>query len=365
MRRQRMVVAGLVLFVAVPLGAQQAGSVEIGGFGQFVRPDYAWHVKDGLVAGGGRIGVFFTPRWQLEGDASVSSFTNEAPRASGSTSQQTLAARLNYNIPFGSDTRTHHLIAGIGVGAQRFDGSSDFSFSPGAGFRFMLGPTVALRLDGLVEWVENRTAPTFQFPTGVGVNEHAARSTNLEIRVGLSLLTGYQKLLRPAVAPVVPERRPEPEPRSEPAPAGRTAPPPAAAPPRENRDSIDAVNRAREALVAAVLFDYDRSEVRADQAAIMNAKLPVLRANPSVRIRIEGNADDRGSDEYNMALGMRRAEAAKKYLMDHGIEASRIDIASFGEERAVCRDEEESCWVKNRRDEFVIVAGGATLVAPR
>lgn len=364
MRRQRMVVAGLVIFAAVPLGAQQAGSVEIGGFGQFVRPDYAWHVKDGLVAGGGRIGVFFTPRWQLEGDASVSTFTNKAPRPSGSTSQQTFAARLNFNIPFGSDSRTNHLIAGIGVGGQRFDGTSDFSFSPGAGVRFMLGPAVALRLDGLVEWVENRKAPTLEFPTGVGVNEHAARSTNLEIRVGFSLLTGYEKLLRPAT-PVVPERRVEPEPRSaEPAPAGRTTPPPAAAP-RENRDSIDAVNRARAALVAAVLFDYDRAEVRGDQAAIMDAKLPVLRANPSVRIRVEGNADDRGSDEYNMALGMRRAEAAKKYLTDHGIDASRIDIASFGEERAVCRDEEESCWVKNRRDEFVIVAGGATLVTPR
>ena len=90
-----------------------------------------------------------------------------------------------------------------------------------------------------------------------------------------------------------------------------------------------------------------------------------MRANPSVRIRIEGNADERGSDEYNMALGLRRAQTARKYLIDHGIDAARIDISSNGEERPVCQEHQESCWQQNRRDEFVIVAGGDALVAPR
>ena len=90
------------------------------------------------------------------------------------------------------------------------------------------------------------------------------------------------------------------------------------------------------------------------------AKLPVLRANPDVRIRVEGNADERGSDEYNLALGMRRAQLARKYLVDHGIDAGRIDISSNGEEKPVCKDHNESCWSQNRRDEFVIVAGSIT-----
>ena len=131
------------------------------------------------------------------------------------------------------------------------------------------------------------------------------------------------------------------------------------------RDSLAGVDRAREAVVAKVFFDLDRAELRDDQRAILDAKVPVLRANPGVRIRIEGNADERGSDEHNMALGMSRAQAARKYLIDHGIDAARIDIASNGEEKGVCQEHNEGCWSQNRRDEFVIVAGGSTLIAPK
>ncbi len=112
-------------------------------------------------------------------------------------------------------------------------------------------------------------------------------------------------------------------------------------------------------------FDFDRSNLREDQRAILDAKLPILQANPGVRIRIEGNADERGSDEYNMNLGQKRAQETRKYLIDHGIDQGRIDISSNGEERPVCQEHAESCWSQNRRDEFVIVAGGDRLIAPR
>ncbi len=95
-----------------------------------------------------------------------------------------------------------------------------------------------------------------------------------------------------------------------------------------------------------------------DQRAVLDSKLPVLKANPGVRIRIDGNADERGSDEYNLALGMRRAQATRKYLIDSGIDAGRIDVASNGEEKPVCQGHDEDCWKQNRRDEFVIIAGG-------
>jgi|SRR5262245_51778978 len=357
MHRQRLFAAGLILSIAVPLGAQSAGSIEIGGFGQFTRLDEAWHLSSGPRGAGGRFGVFLHPRVELEGDVSVASFSNQTPRPGGNTSGQTFAGRLTFNIPAG----VHQLLIGSGVGAQRFDGVSDFSVSPGVGVRFMLGPVVALRFDGLVEWVENRTAPTFQFPNTPGANVEAARSTNLEIRAGLSFLTGMKRV-PPAPPPtVVTQVQPEPRATVEPQPERRETPPPV----RDNRDSLAAVNRAREALTARVLFEFDRSELRADQVAILDAKIPVMRANPGVRIRVVGNADERGSDEYNMALGMRRAEAAKKYLVDHGVEAARIDIASVGEERPICSEQNESCWSQNRRDEFVIVAGGDSLVAPR
>jgi peptidoglycan-associated lipoprotein len=82
-----------------------------------------------------------------------------------------------------------------------------------------------------------------------------------------------------------------------------------------------------------------------------------LTANPGIRLRISGHADSRGSDEYNLALGQRRASAAKRYLTDRGIDAGRIDVTSRGEESPTCTEESEGCWSQNRRGEFEIVAG--------
>ncbi|MFM8780978.1 MAG: OmpA family protein, partial [Gemmatimonadota bacterium] len=79
----------------------------------------------------------------------------------------------------------------------------------------------------------------------------------------------------------------------------------------------------------------------------------------SIRIRVAGHTDERGSDEYNIALGMRRAAAAKRYLVDLGIAESRIAVVSFGEERPLNTESTEAAWAQNRRDEFEIVAGGA------
>ena len=344
--------------LASPLAAQRGGSVEIGGFGQYTIVDAAWHVKNGIGLGG-RFGVFLNPRWELEAAASFSSFDNKAPRASGTSTNQTFNGQINYNLPFGMGGRTHQFLLELGAGAQRFASHSDFSVPMGAGLRFSLSDVLALRFDGIVEYVENPTASTFGFPPVIGVNSQAARSTNVELRAGLSFLLGNRK-----ASPPPPPAQPRPTP---PPPRVEPTPPPARidTTPKVNTDSIEAVNRAREALLAKLYFDFDRSDLRDDQRSILDAKIPVFQANPDVRIRIEGNADERGSDEYNMALGMRRAQTARQYLVDHGIDAARIDIVSYGEERPVCQEHEESCWSQNRRDEFVIVAGGDHLVAPR
>ncbi|HEU4565946.1 MAG TPA: peptidoglycan-associated lipoprotein Pal [Gemmatimonadaceae bacterium] len=121
---------------------------------------------------------------------------------------------------------------------------------------------------------------------------------------------------------------------------------------------------ARNALTAAVYFDFD-SEALSDQArATLDSKLAVLNANTSVRIRISGHADERGSDEYNLALGQRRAASAKRYLTERGIAADRIEVTSFGEERPAVEGHDESAWSQNRRDEFEITAGGEQIAAP-
>ncbi len=133
-------------------------------------------------------------------------------------------------------------------------------------------------------------------------------------------------------------------------------------------DSLGAVreetNSVRSLLARRVHFDFDRSNVRRDDSAILDEKLAVLQRNPDLEIRITGHADERGSDEYNLALGNRRALAAKRYLTDRGIAESRIMTSSLGEERPIAMGANEEAWAQNRRDEFTIISGGGTLKMP-
>ncbi len=104
-----------------------------------------------------------------------------------------------------------------------------------------------------------------------------------------------------------------------------------------------------------IYFDYNKSVIRADVRNILTADAEWLKANPSVKIEIDGNCDERGTAEYNQALGQRRAASAKKYLTALGISSQRIALVSYGKEKPVCREETETCWQKNRRDDFTAV----------
>lgn len=126
-----------------------------------------------------------------------------------------------------------------------------------------------------------------------------------------------------------------------------------------------ALAATRATLAAAVFFEYDSDELSGDARASLDAKLPILRANPGLRMRIAGNTDERGSDEYNLALGQRRAASVKRYLTDQGIDSGRLDIISYGEERPAVTESSEEAYRMNRRAEFEVTAGGDALVAPR
>ncbi len=104
-----------------------------------------------------------------------------------------------------------------------------------------------------------------------------------------------------------------------------------------------------------VYFDFDKSFVRDDAKPTMKANADWLKAHPKAKVRIEGNCDERGTKEYNQALGQRRATSAKKYLTDLGISAKRISLISYGKEKPVCSEANESCMQKNRRDDLVAV----------
>jgi peptidoglycan-associated lipoprotein len=106
-----------------------------------------------------------------------------------------------------------------------------------------------------------------------------------------------------------------------------------------------------------IFFDYDSSTLTPQAREILARNAAWLRQNLATRLTIEGHCDERGSDEYNLALGNRRAAAAKKYLVEHGIEDARISIISYGEERPVDPRHNETAWAANRRDDFVVVSG--------
>jgi peptidoglycan-associated lipoprotein len=144
------------------------------------------------------------------------------------------------------------------------------------------------------------------------------------------------------------------------APSGESAPGAG-----ESKDEQAAKQRAKEeameraATAAAglqpIYFDFDRSSIREDARSAMTVNAQWLKSNPAVKIRIEGNSDERGTREYNQALGQRRATSAKKYLVDMGISAKRISLISYGKEKSVCGESSEGCWQKNRRDDFIAV----------
>ena len=170
--------------------------------------------------------------------------------------------------------------------------------------------------------------------------------------------------------------KPKPEqPAPEPTPAATPAPAPApdnSADERRRADSIAAANAAAERLkavaadlAAMINFDYDQAVIRQNDQGTLDRKASILGANPNVKIQISGHADERGSDEYNLALGNRRAAAAKRYLENKGIDASRMDVVSYGEERPLNPGHDEAAYAQNRRDEFTITSGGDNLVAPQ
>jgi len=105
-----------------------------------------------------------------------------------------------------------------------------------------------------------------------------------------------------------------------------------------------------------VYFDFDKYDIRPPDAKTLDANATWLKSNPNHLVLIEGHCDERGTNEYNLALGERRAKSTMNYLVSQGVQASRITIISYGEERPVCTQKNEECWAKNRRAHFLVKA---------
>lgn len=129
-----------------------------------------------------------------------------------------------------------------------------------------------------------------------------------------------------------------------------TSPPPPAAPvtPAVSEQELFEQN------VKDVYFDFNKSDLRGDAQQALNSDAEFFKAHPSLTFTIEGHCDERGTEEYNLGLGQRRAAAAKQYLVNLGVDASRINTISYGKDRPFCTEHTEECWQQNRRDHFVL-----------
>lgn len=119
-------------------------------------------------------------------------------------------------------------------------------------------------------------------------------------------------------------------------------------------DDLDQINRS--GLLKKVYFDFDRADLRADAIETLNANAAVLKKHSTLRIRIEGHCDERGTEEYNIGLGDRRAKAAYNYLVNLGVSAGRMETVSYGKSQPEDPSHNEDAWARNRRDVFLVVA---------
>ena len=161
----------------------------------------------------------------------------------------------------------------------------------------------------------------------------------------------------PPTAAAPPADAPATRPAAPPAPA----PPPAATPPATlteeemfARETVEQLNQR--APLADVLFDYDSMELREDARTLLQKHMAWLKRWSSTKFVVEGHADSRGTNEYNLALAERRAAAVRDYLVSLGLSADRVTIVSLGEEQPGCSEETEACWQKNRRGHFRFTA---------
>ena len=161
------------------------------------------------------------------------------------------------------------------------------------------------------------------------------------------------RTMSPAPAPAVPPRPPAPAPPP-PRSVAAAAPAPLTEAELFQRKSLDELNA--EHPLSDAFFDYDQNTLRDDAKRALQQDAQWLAKWPQTRITVDGHCDERGSDEYNLALGDRRAEVVREYLSDLGVKSDRIVIRSLGKEAPFCRDGGESCWSQNRRGHFMITA---------
>lgn len=334
------------LVCAVPAAAQQRGTVEFGAFGSLGSFDKALTLDRGY-GGGGRVGVYLEPRVAIEFDKGEMRTTRTLGLRDVNTG--ILAARLVVT-PIRSGALSILLGGGAG-GSTETNFMHTYGLSALVGAKIALNDNAALRADLINHWLANENWKTYR-----------------AVHLGLSLYRNPRQVTKtvtvqappaPVMAPACPNNDAE---------LARLR-----AIEAEYRALRDSLNRPAPVSNAAALatmeekihFATDKSDLTAEAQAILDAKVLVFKANPGMRIVIVGNTDERATDAYNMALGRRRSEAAKAYLVSKGIDPVRIVVTSEGERQPTAGGVTPAAQAQNRRDEFRLLVASDFLVPPK
>lgn len=344
----RFITLGIAALVAAsPVQAQRRGTLELGAFGGVSSYDRSLSINDG--AGGGlRIGAFLDPRWAIEVDGS-GMHAGRPAAFSRDANVTTLSARLALT-PLVWD-RISWVISAGGVHAD-YGVQSSYGMSGLVGLKYTITERAALRVDAIADYMTKR------------------KDTNTSLRAGLSFfrqpVTRVQTVTLPQpMAPVIMRRD-------------------SVSATEQNRlrlvesrynalrDSLMREARSKQSAASSatasaatmremIYFATDSSLLSDSAKATLDGKVAIFGQNPAMRIVIVGNTDERATDAYNLALGSRRAEAAKGYLVSKGIDAGRIEITSHGESQPIAGGTSTLAQGQNRRAEFrLLVASDFT-----
>lgn len=335
----KAVIAGVVLVGAVPVLSQERGTMEFGAFGSAASFDRDLSLTTAF-GGGGRVGMFLNPRWSIEfEDAEVRA---SRPNGLRDVNVGLLSGRL-VAVPVKAGRLSLLLGAGAGVSTE-----TNFMHSYGvdvlAGAKLALNNHVALRVDGVFDWLANENWKTYRsVRAGLVVYRHAGSRVKT---VAVLSPAPVQMVQRDSVSAAETRRLREREAalatlrdslrNAVPVPA---APTPAAV----------AVMQAR------IHFAFDKSELTDSAKLILDDKVRVFLANPTMSVVLTGFTDVSGSDAYNLALGTRRAQAARDYIVSKGIDARRVSIDSKGEREQIANSAGASGEAPNRRTIFQVL----------
>lgn len=306
-----------------PAFADQKGAHELSLFGGAFIFDKDLDLDNGPVFGA-RIGHWLTRSWGAE--LSLAGVASEQDSGSSATPH---LGHLDGLYHFNPEGRwIPYLVAGAGAISYDKSGNSSpkFLVDYGAGLKVLLTEQLALRLDA-------RQPLSFD-----------STQANWAFTAGLSYLFGKPAPVA-AAEPPPPAPAPAPPPAPAPKPEEPKPAPPVAAPPRP----------APEPVLARIHFDFDKYTITPEAQRVLQGNADYLKRNTGVRVEIEGHCDERGTVEYNLALGENRARAAMQYLLDVGVAADRMRIVSYGKERPLDPRHNEEAWALNRRAEFVAV----------